>query len=82
MAQPGDWVMPRVLQCPPWAGWKPALIPDTTQFPAVTQTLFGVSCSIPEEAFRWGVYNEVCFFFFPIFLYKLGLTVVNTSCFC
>lgn len=61
MAQPeqSEWAMPVLLNCPLPEGRKPPTIPDTTQFSAITQVLFGVSSSTPDEAFRWGTYNEL-----------------------
>lgn len=59
MAQKSDWGMPVVLDFPLREGRKRPSIPDTTQFSGVTQLLFGVSCTTPEEAYRWGIYNEV-----------------------
>ncbi|THU98930.1 hypothetical protein K435DRAFT_517934 [Dendrothele bispora CBS 962.96] len=51
--------MPPVLHCPLRAGRKPTSIPDTTQFAGVTQSLFGVPCATPDEAYRLGAYNEL-----------------------
>lgn len=51
--------MPVLLNYPLPEGRKPPTIPDTTQFSAITQFLFGVPSSTPEEAFRWGTYNEL-----------------------
>lgn len=56
---PMPLTMPVLLSFPLPEGRKPPTIPDTTQFSVVTQFLFGVPSSTPEEAFRWGAYNEV-----------------------
>lgn len=61
MAHSEEWPMPFVFNeknCHLRAGRKPPTIPDTTQFSRLTRTLFGVGCRTPEEAYRWGTYNE------------------------
>ncbi|KAK1233482.1 hypothetical protein PQX77_003378 [Marasmius sp. AFHP31] len=51
--------MPYVLSFPPKHGRKPMSIPDTTQFTGVTQALFKVPCTTPEEPFYVGTHNEL-----------------------
>lgn len=37
------------------------MIPDITQFSAITEDLFGVGCDAPTEMYRSSKYNEVGF---------------------